>query len=83
MSRKMIVRIKGNRNRRKPHPKKTSLHRLQRLIPEIQIYAEGILQTVHEALLILSPDLRVMWANAIILQDLPGRARRDRGAIIL
>jgi diguanylate cyclase (GGDEF)-like protein len=59
----MIVRIKGNRNRRNLHPKKNSLHRLRRLIPEIQIYAEGILQTVHEALLILSPDLRVMWAN--------------------
>jgi len=39
------------------------LQRLRRLIPEIQFYAESILQTVHEALLILSPDLRVMWAN--------------------
>ena len=67
--------------KRKPHPEKIPLHRLQRLIPEIEIYAEGILQTVHEALLILSPDLRVMWANRIVLQDLPGWTERDRGAI--
>ena len=59
----MIVQIKGNGKARKLHSQKTSLHRLQRLIPEIEIYAEFILQTVHEALLILSPDLRVMWAN--------------------
>jgi len=33
------------------------------LIPETQIYAESIVQTVHEAILILSPDLHVRWAN--------------------
>ena len=48
----MIVHIKGK-----------EMDRLQRLIPEIEIYAERILQTVHQAFLILSPDLRVMWAN--------------------
>ncbi len=45
---------------RKPHAESFSLHRL---IPENRIYAEPIAQTVREAILILSPDLRVMWAN--------------------
>ena len=35
----------------------------RRLIPETRIDAESILQTVREALVILTPDLRVIWAN--------------------
>ena len=45
---------------RKPRTEKFSLHRF---MPKRPIYAELIVQTVREAILILSPDLRVMWAN--------------------
>ena len=78
----MIGRIKENGNRRKPHPEKISLHRLQRLIPEIEIYAESILQTVHEALLILSPDLRVMWANQSFYKTFQVGPRETEGRFI-
>ena len=54
MTGKMIGRIKEDGNRRKPHPEKKSLPQLQRLIPEIETYAESILQTGHEALLDLT-----------------------------
>ena len=45
---------------RKPHAESISLHSL---ISENRIDAESIVQTVREAILILTPDLRVMWAN--------------------
>jgi len=80
--RKMIVPIKENGDRRNPHPKKISLPRLQRLIPEIEIYAESILRTVHEALLILSPDLRVMWANQSFYKTFQVGPRETEGRFI-
>jgi diguanylate cyclase (GGDEF)-like protein len=45
---------------RKPHAESISLHSL---ISENRIDAESIVQTVREAILILTPDLRVIWAN--------------------
>jgi diguanylate cyclase (GGDEF)-like protein len=44
----------------KPHPMSVSL---RSLMPETRIDAESIVQTLREAILILSADLRVIWAN--------------------
>src|SRR2546425_8834072 len=56
----MVVPSHEHPIERKSRVERFSLHRL---IPETRIYAESIVQTVHEAILILSPDLHVMWAN--------------------
>ena len=76
----MIVHIKENQNG--SHPQNVTLHRLDSLIPEIEIYAESILQTVHESLLILSPDLRVMWANESFYKTFQVGPRETEGRLI-
>jgi len=56
----MAVAINGYPIGQQPHPESVSPHSL---MPEARIDAESIVQTLREAILILNPDLRVVWAN--------------------
>ena len=56
----MAVLINGRPIGQQSHPESVSPHSL---IPETRIDAESIVQALREAILILAPDLRVVWAN--------------------
>jgi diguanylate cyclase (GGDEF)-like protein len=64
---------------RKPHPESVSLHSL---ISENRIDAECIVQTVREAILILTPDLRVMWANRSFYKTFQAEPIETEGKLI-
>ena len=64
---------------RKPHPESISLHSL---ISENRIDAESIVQTVPEAILILTPDLRVMWANRSFYKTFQVEPMETEGQLI-
>lgn len=61
------------------HPESASLHSL---ISENRIDAESIVQTVREAILILTPDLRVMWANRSFYKTFKVEPRDTEGKLI-
>jgi diguanylate cyclase (GGDEF)-like protein len=60
MDESMAVLINGRPIGQQSHPESVSPHSL---MPETRIDAESIVQTLREAILVLAPDLRVVWAN--------------------
>ena len=60
----------------------TDITRLKHLGQQLQgalHYAQGIVETVREPLMVLNGDLKVQSANQFILSDLPDHAAGDRG----
>jgi diguanylate cyclase (GGDEF)-like protein len=60
MDESMAVLINGRPIGQQSHPESVSPHSL---MPETRIDAESIVQTLREPILVLAPDLRVVWAN--------------------
>ena len=61
----------------------TERRQAERLIESAREYAESIVATVREPLLILDSELHVRSANRLFLPDLSSRTRRDRRPIHL
>ena len=56
----------------------TERRRSEHVIESAREFAESIVTTVREPMLVLNADLHVRSANRSVLRDLPGRAARDR-----
>jgi len=60
-----------------------ALKRTEQAISEARAYAEDVLRTVRDPLIVLSADLCIHSANDCLLQHLQGLARGNRGALAL
>lgn len=60
----------------------TERKKIQQEIEEARLYAEGIIETMREALIVLSPDLKVLSANAAFCQIFKVNPKETRGQFI-
>jgi PAS domain-containing protein len=55
---------------------------MQTLIPEGRIDAESVVQSLREAILILTPDLRVIWAIRTFYKTFQVEPRETEGKLV-